>query len=247
MTVDNKVALVTGATRGIGAAILKQLAEQGCTVVGTATSEAGAQKISDAIKAMGTKGCGMMLNVCDQASIDQVEHEITEQFGRVEILVNNAAVTRDNIMLRMKHEQWQEVIDTNLTSVFNVSKKFMKGMVKARWGRIINITSVVGSMGNLGQANYCAAKAGVVGFAKSLGIELARYGITVNNVSPGFVDTDMTRALPEKQREELLKMIPMKRMAEPGDIADAVGFLASDKASYMTGETLHVNGGMHMV
>ncbi len=246
MTVENKVALVTGATRGIGAAILKQLAEQGCTVIGTATSEAGAHKISDAIKAMGAKGCGMMLNVCDQASIDQVDQQITEQFGRVEILVNNAAVTRDNIMLRMKHEQWQEVIDTNLTSVFNVSKKFMKGMVKARWGRIINITSVVGSMGNLGQANYCAAKAGVVGFAKSLGIELARYGITVNNVSPGFVDTDMTRALPEKQREELLKMIPMKRMAEPDDIADAVGFLASDKASYMTGETLHVNGGMHM-
>ncbi|MDF1796343.1 MAG: 3-oxoacyl-ACP reductase FabG [Coxiellaceae bacterium] len=246
MSVENKVALVTGATRGIGAAILKQLAEQGCTVIGTATSESGAQLISDAIKGMRANGAGMVLNVCDQASIDQVEKQITEQFGRVEVLVNNAAVTRDNIMLRMKPEQWQEVIETNLTSVFNVSRKFMKGMVKARAGRIINITSVVGSMGNLGQANYCAAKAGVVGFAKSLSIELARYGITVNNVSPGFVDTDMTRALPEKQREELLKMIPLKRMAAPSDIADAVGFLVSDKASYITGETLHVNGGMHM-
>ncbi|MDF1655012.1 MAG: 3-oxoacyl-ACP reductase FabG [Coxiellaceae bacterium] len=246
MSVDNKIALVTGATRGIGAAILKQLADQGCTVIGTATSEKGAQTIADAIKAMGANGTGMVLNVCDQASIDQLEQQITEQFGRVGILVNNAAVTRDNIMLRMKPDQWQEVIDTNLTSVFHISRKFMKGMVKARWGRIINISSVVGSMGNLGQANYCAAKAGVVGFAKSLGIEFARYGITVNNVSPGFVDTDMTRALPEKQREELLKMIPMKRMAEPSDIADAVGFLASDKASYMTGETLHVNGGMYM-
>ncbi len=246
MSIENKVALVTGASRGIGAAILKELAGQGCVVIGTATSEAGAEKITDAIKALGAKGVGMMLNVCDIASIDNVEQSIRDQYGHVEILINNAAVTNDNIMLRMKPEQWQQVIDTNLNAVFHVSRKFMKPMVKGRWGRIVNITSVVGSMGNLGQANYCAAKAGVIGFAKSLGIEVARYGVTVNNVSPGFVDTDMTRALPEKQREELLKMIPMKRMAEPSDIADAVGYLASTKASYITGETLHVNGGMYM-
>lgn len=246
MSVDSKIALVTGATRGIGAAILAQLLDSGHTVIGTATSDTGAQTISQAIQARKGCGCGLVLNVTDMASIDDLEQRIRDEFGVVEILVNNAAVTRDNIMLRMKAEQWQEVIDTNLSSVFHITKKFMRGMVKARWGRIVNIASVVGSMGNLGQANYCAAKAGIIGFAKSLAIELARYGITVNNVAPGFVDTDMTQALPQAQREKLLEMIPMGKMAEPNDIADAVCFLASDKARYITGDTLHVNGGMYM-
>lgn len=246
MSIEGKIALVTGATRGIGAAILAQLIEQGHTVIGTATSEQGAQIIQQAIESKGGKGCGHILNVCDAASVDVLEKAIRDDFGAVSILVNNAAITRDNIMMRMKEDQWQQVIDTNLTSTYRLSKKFLRGMVKARWGRIVNITSVVGLMGNLGQANYCAAKAGVIGFSKSLAIELARYKVTVNNVAPGFVDTDMTKALPEAQRESLLERIPMQAMALPDDIADSVSFLISDKARYITGETIHVNGGMYM-
>ncbi len=246
MSVETKLALVTGATRGIGAAILSGLIAQGYTVVGTATSESGANTISQAIVDNKGAGRGVVLNVCDQASIDELEKSLRDEFGHVSVLINNAAITRDNIMLRMKADQWQDVINTNLNAVFSVTKKFMRGMVKARQGRIVNITSVVGEMGNIGQANYCAAKAGVVGFSKSVAIELARYGVTINNVSPGFVDTDMTRALPEAQREKLLDLIPMREMAKPSDIADSVMFLVSDQARYITGETIHVNGGMFM-
>ena len=241
-----RVALVTGASRGIGRAILDTLGQQGLAVVGTATTEAGAQAIDARIKAAGMRGAGMMLNVTDSAAVEQVVKTITEQFGSPTILVNNAGITRDNIMMRMKEEEWSEVIETNLNSVFRVTKACLRGMTKARWGRIVNISSVVGSMGNAGQTNYAATKAGMDGFARALAREIGSRAITVNNVAPGFIDTDMTRELPQAQRDLLTQQIPLGRLGGPEEIAAAVAFLFSDAAAYITGETLHINGGMYM-
>jgi len=243
MSLKDEVALVTGASRGIGKAIARELAARGATVVGTATSEAGAQAISEYL---GDSGRGKVLNVTDPESIDSVVKAINDEFGPVTILVNNAGITRDMLMMRMKDEDWDAVIQTNLTSVFRVSKACMRGMMKARKGRIINIGSVVGSTGNPGQVNYAAAKAGILGFTKSMAREVGSRGITVNTVAPGFIDTDMTRELSEEQREALTAQIPLGRLGQPEDIARAVAFLASDEAGYITGETLHVNGGMFM-
>jgi 3-oxoacyl-[acyl-carrier protein] reductase len=237
---DGKIALVTGASRGIGRAIAMELAKQGAKVVGTATSQAGADAISQAGIA------GRVMNVKDDARTDAALKEIQEQVGDILILVNNAGITRDNLALRMKDADWDEVIATNLRSMFRLSRAVMRGMMKARWGRIVNITSVVGASGNPGQANYAAAKAGAVGMTKSLAAELGSRNITVNCVAPGFIDTDMTRALPEEQRKALLGHIPLGRLGTPEDIAAAVAFLASPSAGYVTGSVLHVNGGMYM-
>jgi 3-oxoacyl-[acyl-carrier protein] reductase len=245
MSLDNKVALITGASRGIGQAVMLSLAAQGAYVVGTATSEAGSASIDATLKQHGLQGEGQVLNVCDADSVSALFTALKAE-KMPDILINNAAVTQDNILLRMKQAQWDDVISTNLTGPFSIIKQAIRAMVKARWGRIVNISSVVAATGNLGQANYTAAKAGIIGMSKSMAIEVARYGVTINNVSPGFVDTDMTRALPEVQREALIKSIPMRRMGDVQDIANAVVFLASDKASYITGETLHVNGAMYM-
>jgi 3-oxoacyl-[acyl-carrier protein] reductase len=239
-----EIALVTGASRGIGAAIANALAAQGATVIGTATSEAGAAAIGEHLSAVG--GHGRMLNVTDAASIDALIDAIAAEFGAVSILVNNAGITRDNLLMRMKDEDWQSIIDTNLTSVFRTSKAVMRAMMKARRGRIINIASVVGVTGNAGQANYAAAKAGIIAFSKSLAKEIGSRGITVNVVAPGFIDTDMTRALPDAARESLVGQIALGRLGAPADIANAVAFLAGPAAAYITGETLHVNGGMYM-
>jgi 3-oxoacyl-[acyl-carrier protein] reductase len=236
---QGKVALVTGATRGIGRAIAVELAKQGAKVVGTATSEVGAQSIAEAGLT------GKILNVRDTAQSDAVVAEIQKEAGEIAILVNNAGITRDNLALRMKDADWDEVMETNLKSVFRLSRAVMRGMMKSRWGRIINITSVVGASGNAGQANYAAAKAGIVGMSKSLAQELGSRGITVNCVAPGFIDTDMTRALSEEQRSALLARIPLGRLGKPEDIAAAVGYLASPAADYVTGAVLHVNGGMY--
>ncbi|MBS0358792.1 MAG: 3-oxoacyl-ACP reductase FabG [Proteobacteria bacterium] len=241
-----RIALVTGASRGIGQAIAMQLAREGMTVVGTATTEQGAGKISQYFEEARLTGKGMMLNVNDTQGIEQLYKNIQSEFGDLSILVNNAAITKDNLLLRMKTEEWQDVIDTNLTAVFQLTRLCLKSMLKARWGRIVSISSVVGSMGNAGQTNYAAAKAGVIGFSKSLAQEIASRNITVNVVSPGFIDTDMTKDLPEDHRTNLLSRIPAQRLGTPADIADAVAFLTSDKASYITGATLHVNGGMYM-
>ncbi|MGM0520561.1 MAG: 3-oxoacyl-ACP reductase FabG [Pseudomonadota bacterium] len=246
MTQERRVALVTGASRGIGRAIAHELGHQGRIVVGTATSDAGAEKIDADLKAQGIEGAGVCLNVTDPASIDNVLKTITEQFGAPTILVNNAGITRDNLLMRMKEDEWDAVMDTNLKSVYRVSKACLRGMTKARFGRIVSISSVVASMGNLGQANYAAAKAGMEGFSRSLAREVASRNITVNNVAPGFIATDMTEALPEAQHEMLLKQIPLARLGAPEEIAAAVGFLTSDSAGYITGETLQVNGGMNM-
>ena len=246
MSLTNDIALVTGASRGIGQAIALELGRQGATVIGTATSEAGAQAITQAFAAGSIKGVGRVLNVTDGASIEGLIKAIESEFGSVSILVNNAGITRDTLLMRMKDEDWDAVIDTNLSSVFRTSKAVLRGMMKARKGRIINIASVVGATGNPGQANYAAAKAGMVGFAKSLAREVGSRGITVNTVAPGFIDTDMTRALSDEQRAALLTGIPLGRLGAAQDIANAVAFLASDAAAYITGETLHVNGGMHM-
>ena len=243
---ESKIALVTGATRGIGKAIALQLAADGMTVIGTATSDGGAEKISAYLKEAGNGGCGMCLDVSDAESIATVITAIQKEYGVPTVLVNNAGITRDNLLMRMSDDEWQSVIDTNLTSIFRVSKALVRGMMKARWGRIINVGSVVGTSGNAGQANYCAAKAGLVGFSKALAKEVASRNITVNVVAPGFIDTDMTRDLDESWREVLLKSIPAGAMGQPSDIAKAVGYLASDGAGYMTGQTLHVNGGMLM-
>ncbi len=246
MSIEGKVALVTGATRGIGRAIALKLGAMGAVVVGTATSQAGADSITTALAEAGITGAGMVLNVSQPDTIDAVMAAITERFGPALIVVNNAGITRDNLMLRMKEEEWDDVISTNLTSIFRVSKAALRGMTKARWGRIINISSVVGTMGNPGQANYAAAKAGLEGFGRALAAEVASRNITVNAVAPGFIETDMTHALPEAQRERLLTAVPAGRLGQPEDIAAAVAFLASTEASYVTGTTLHVNGGMYM-
>jgi len=243
MSLEGEIALVTGASRGIGKAIAEELAARGATVVGTATSENGAAAISEYL---GGQGKGMVLNVTDPESITGVIDAITDQYGAITILVNNAGITRDNLMMRLKDEDWDAIIDTNLSSVFRLSKAVLRGMMKARKGRIINIGSVVGSTGNPGQANYAAAKAGILGFSKAMAREVGSRGITVNVVAPGFIDTDMTRELSDDQRDALKSSIPLNRLGEPQEIAKAVAFLSSPDAAYITGETLHVNGGMFM-
>jgi len=243
---SDKICLVTGATRGIGRAIAAQLGAQGATVIGTATSDTGASAISKSLAGAGIEGEGMVLNVAEADSIDSVIKAITEKYGTISVLVNNAGITRDNLMMRMKEEEWDDIMTTNLKSVFRLSKSVLRGMMKARNGRIINITSVVGVSGNAGQANYSAAKAGVIGFSKSLAQEIASRGITVNAVAPGFINTDMTKALSEDQVSKMTQSIPAARLGEPEDIAASVVFLASDESSYVTGTTMHVNGGMYM-
>ncbi|WP_043310032.1 3-oxoacyl-ACP reductase FabG [Pseudomonas sp. ML96] len=246
MSLQGKVALVTGASRGIGQAIAFELGRQGAIVIGTATSEAGAARIGEALKEQGIQGAGLMLDVSSSESVDAVLEQIQKDFGAVAILVNNAGITRDNLMLRMKDEEWFDVINTNLNSLFRLSKAVLRGMTKARWGRIISIGSVVGAMGNAGQANYAAAKAGLEGFSRALAREVGSRSITVNSVAPGFIDTDMTRELPDAQREALLTQIPLGRLGQAEEIAKVVGFLASDGAAYVTGATVPVNGGMYM-
>jgi len=246
MSSDAKVALVTGGSRGIGKAIAAALAGDGLTVVGTATTADGAAAISDTLGELGNPGCGMVLDVTSDDSVAAVTAAILEQYGAPLILVNNAGITRDNILLRMKTREWQDVIDTNLSAVYRMSKACARGMTKARWGRIVNITSVVGAMGNAGQTNYAATKSGTEGFARALARELGSRAVTVNCVAPGFVDTDMTRNLSEQQRLELAQQIPLGRLGEPTEIAALVSFLCSDAAAYITGETIHINGGMNM-
>ncbi|KGQ29691.1 3-ketoacyl-ACP reductase [Gallibacterium anatis] len=238
-----KIALVTGASRGIGRAIAEELVNKGFTVIGTATSEKGADAISDYL---GENGKGLVLNVTSLESINALLEQIKQQFGDIDVLVNNAGITRDNLMMRMKEEDWDIILQTNLSSVFHLSKAVLRSMMKKRFGRIISIGSVVGSMGNPGQANYCAAKAGIIGFSKALAKEVASRGITVNVVAPGFIATDMTDSLTEEQKAATLAQVPAGRLGEPKDIAKAVAFLASNDAAYITGETLHVNGGMYM-
>jgi 3-oxoacyl-[acyl-carrier protein] reductase len=243
---DGKVALVTGASRGIGRAIAEQLGRDGAFVVGTATSNSGADAISERFEAAGIDGRGMRLDVADDGSVEAVVKAIADDRGSVSILVNNAGITRDNLLMRMKGDEWDSVINTNLTSVYRVCKACLRAMMKSRYGRIVNIASVVGASGNAGQTNYAAAKAGMFGFTKSLAQEVGSRGITVNAVAPGFIDTDMTRELPDTQRDALLGAIPMARLGQPEEIAAVVAFLASDGAGYVTGETIHVNGGMYM-
>jgi 3-oxoacyl-[acyl-carrier protein] reductase len=243
-TLKGEIVLVTGASRGIGAAIADELASMGATVIGTATSESGAAAIGERLAQHG--GHGRVLNVTDGGAVDALIDDITKQFGAVSILVNNAGITRDQLLMRMRDEDWQAILDTNLTSVYRTSKAVMRGMMKARKGRIISIASVIGLTGNPGQSNYAAAKAGIIAFSKSLAREIGSRGITVNVVAPGFIDTDMTRGLPEDSKQALLGQIALGRLGDPTDIAKAVGFLASPAAGYITGETLHVNGGMYM-
>ena len=243
MSLSDEIALVTGASRGIGKAIAAVLASRGATVIGTATTEKGAAAIADSLA---SSGAGKVLDVTDPESVDALMKDLKEQFGAPSVLVNNAGITRDNLLMRMKEEEWNDVIQTNLTSAFRMSKACLRGMMKAKRGRIITITSVIGATGNPGQANYAATKAGVIGFTKSLAREVGSRGITVNAVAPGFIDTDMTRALPDEQREALLGQIALGRLGAVEDIANAVAFLASADAAYITGETIHVNGGMYM-
>ncbi len=243
---EGKIALVTGASRGIGQAILHELARRGAYAIGTATSDAGAAAIGEALKSAGLNGEGRTLDVNDAAACETLVEEIVKAHGKLDVLVNNAGITRDTLLMRMKDEDWGAVIQTNLTSVFRLSKAAIKPMMKARTGRIVSIASVVGAMGNPGQTNYAAAKAGMMGFTKSLAKEVGSRGITVNCVAPGFIDTDMTRALPEAQRQALLQHIPLGRLGNVEDIARAVAFLASEDAGYITGTTMHVNGGMYM-
>jgi len=243
---DQTIALVTGASRGIGKAIAQALGAQGMTVVGTATSDSGAEAISDSLAASGITGRGMCLDVSDDASVETAIKTIGDEFGTVTVLVNNAGITRDNLLMRMKPEEWDAVINTNLSSLYRVCKACLRPMMKAKTGRIVNIASVVGVSGNAGQTNYAAAKAGMIGFTKSLAQEVGSRGITVNAVAPGFIDTDMTRELPEAQKEALLSAIPLARLGQPEEIAAAVAFLASPSSGYITGETIHVNGGMYM-
>ncbi|MEX0624459.1 3-oxoacyl-ACP reductase FabG [Saccharospirillum sp.] len=243
---DNKWVLITGASRGIGAAIAETLGRQGYRIAGTATSDSGAQAITERLQAAGIDGGGYKLDVTNPESIDQLMAELKEADATPEVLINNAGITKDNLFLRMKEAEWDSVIDTNLSSAYRMSKAVIKSMTRARFGRIVNVSSVVASMGNAGQANYCAAKAGLEGFTRSLAREVGSRNITVNAVAPGFIQTDMTHELPEATRETLLKQIPLGRMGDPNEIAAAVAFLVSDQASYITGETLHVNGGMYM-
>jgi 3-oxoacyl-[acyl-carrier protein] reductase len=246
LAIDGKIALVTGATRGIGKAIALQLASQGAIVIGTATSESGAQAITAALTEVGNAGTGMILNVSDSDSVADTLKAIVEAYGAPAILVNNAGITRDNLLMRMKSDEWDDVVNTNMSSIFRMSKGCLRGMTKARWGRVINISSVVGSMGNMGQANYAAAKAGVEGFSRAMAREVASRNVTVNCIAPGFIATDMTDALGDEQKDMLRKQIPLQRLGAPEDIAQLVGFLASDAGAYITGETIHVNGGMYM-
>jgi len=241
---QGEIALVTGASRGIGAAIADELAALGATVVGTATSESGAAAIGERLAAAG--GHGRKLDVTDGVAVEALVEDIAKQFGPIGILVNNAGITRDNLLMRMKDEDWQAILDTNLSSVYRTCKAAVRGMMKARKGRIINIASVIGVTGNAGQANYAAAKAGIIAFSKSLAREVGSRGVTVNVVAPGFIDTDMTRGLPEDAKQAMLGQIALGRLGEPADIARAVAFLAGPSAAYITGETLHVNGGMYM-
>lgn len=241
-----KIALVTGASRGIGAAIADELGTAGYIVVGTATSQSGADKISQRLAAGSSVGAGMVLDVTQSESIEMLLKAVIEKFGAPTILVNNAGITKDNILMRMKEDEWQEVINTNLTAVFRLSKACVRPMTKARWGRIVNISSVVGSMGNGGQSNYSASKAGVEGFGRALAKELGSRSITVNTVAPGFIDTDMTKDLPDANKDAMLSKIPLARLGLPSEIASVVRFLISDAAGYITGETIHVNGGMYM-
>jgi len=242
----DEIVLVTGASRGIGAAIADELGAQGATVIGTATSDKGAQAVAARFDAAGVKGGGKVLNVSDKDQIQSVVAEITKEYGAISVLVNNAGITRDNLLMRMKDDEWDAIVDTNLSSVFHTCRACMRGMMKAKRGKIINIASVVGVTGNAGQSNYAAAKAGIIGFGKSLAREVGSRNITVNTVAPGFIVSDMTNELPEAQREALQKEIALGRLGEPKEIADTVAFLASSKADYITGQTIHVNGGMFM-
>ena len=246
MEAGTKIALVTGASRGIGRAIALELGVQGIVVIGTATTVEGADSITAYLQEAGIKGKGMQVDVASEASVESFLEAIESEFGHPGILVNNAGITRDNLLMRMKAEDWDAVINTNLNSMYRLCKACVKGMTKARWGRIINISSVVGSSGNAGQTNYAASKAGIEGFSRALAKEIGSRGITVNSVAPGFIDTDMTRALPEKQTEALLSQIPLSRFGRVEEVAAVVAFLASEAGGYITGETIHVNGGMHM-
>jgi len=246
MSLQGKVALVTGASRGIGQAIALELGRQGAVVIGTATSASGAERIAEFLKDNGIEGAGLVLDVSSDESVASTLEHIQQHLGQPLILVNNAGITRDNLMLRMKDDEWFDVINTNLNSLYRLSKAVLRGMAKARWGRIINIGSVVGAMGNAGQTNYAAAKAGLEGFSRALAREVGSRAITVNSVAPGFIDTDMTRELPEAQRDALLTQIPLGRLGQAEEIAKVVGFLASDGAAYVTGATVPVNGGMYM-
>jgi len=246
MSIVDKIALVTGASRGIGAAIADALGRAGAIVIGTATTPEGAERISARFAGLGIKGRGMALNVTDAAAVVQVVQQIEDEFGPPLILVNNAGITRDNLLLRMKEDEWNDVIETNLGAAYRLCKACARGMTRARWGRIINISSVVGAMGNAGQANYAATKAGVAGFGRALAKELGSRNITVNTVAPGFIDTDMTRELPAANRDAMLASIPLGRLGQPEEIAAVVLFLAEDGGAYITGETIQVNGGMYM-
>ncbi len=246
MNLNDKVALVTGASRGIGAAIAEQLGKAGAIVIGTATSTSGAEKISARFAELGIRGVGKVLNVTDADSVAALLKDVGDEFGAPAILVNNAGITKDNLLMRMSDEEWFDVINTNLSAIYRLSKGVLRGMMKARWGRIVNISSVVGAMGNPGQSNYAATKAGVAGFARSLAAEVGSRNITVNTVAPGFIDTDMTKVLPEEQKQQLLSRIPLGRLGAPEEIASVVVFLASDAGAYISGETIHVNGGMYM-
>ncbi|MDR3426820.1 MULTISPECIES: 3-oxoacyl-ACP reductase FabG [Silvimonas] len=246
MSLEGKIALVTGASRGIGKAIALELAQQGATVLGTATSDSGAEAITAYLKEAGAKGQGLRLQVTEDGACEALVSQIEKEFGAITILVNNAGITRDNLLMRMKDDEWDAIMATNLKPVYQLSKAVIRGMMKARWGRIVNIASVVGATGNPGQTNYSAAKAALFGFTKSLAREIGSRGVTVNAVAPGFIDTDMTKVLPEEQKAKLVESIALGRLGDPQDIADAVAFLASDKAGYVTGNTLHVNGGMYM-
>jgi 3-oxoacyl-[acyl-carrier protein] reductase len=246
MSEEEKIAIVTGATRGIGKAIATRLSADGYFVVGTSTSESGAESISSHFSEQKTPGCGLQLDVCEAQNVTDFVRQVVQQYGAPVVLINNAGITQDNIFMRMKPEQWDQVINTNLSSVYRMTKACIRYMVKSRWGRVVNIGSVVASMGNPGQANYCAAKAGMEGFTKSLANEYASYGMTFNTVAPGFINTDMTDSLTEEQRTSLLAKIPMQTIGEPSDIAAAVAFLVSEQSRYITGQTLHVNGGIFM-
>ncbi|WP_090316319.1 3-oxoacyl-ACP reductase FabG [Nitrosomonas oligotropha] len=246
MVLENKITLITGASRGIGQAIAIKMGQSGAVVIGTATTENGAGAINQYLEKSGIKGMGIALNVNDAEQINHTLQTIREKFGEVEILVNNAGITRDNLLVRMKDEEWDDILETDLKSVFRLSRAVLRAMMKARYGRIINISSVVGAMGNLGQTNYAAAKAGIFGFSKSLAREVGSRNITVNCVAPGFIDTDMTRALADEFQQSLIQHVPLGRLGRPEEVASAVTFLASSAAGYITGTTLHVNGGMYM-